>query len=67
MMPVSHMLRCPSQANELLVQGRTRDMQTENQIPRRFPTLWTVVTNDLCIRRCRAQPNDVTPVNISDE
>ena len=23
--------------------------------------------NDLCIRRCRAQPNDVTPVNISDE
>ena len=28
---------------------------------------WSVVTNDLCIRRCRAQSNNVTPVNISGE
>ena len=30
-------------------------------------SLWAVVTNDLCIRPCRAQSNDVIPVNISDE
>ena len=34
--------------------------------PRRSPALWAVVTNDLCIRRCRLQSNNVTPVNISD-
>ena len=51
-----------SRANELLAQGHVRDLQPENQSPRRSP-----LTNDLCIRRCRAQPNDVTPVNISDE
>ena len=39
-------------------------MQPENQSPRRSPALWAVVTNDLCIRRYRAHPNDVTPVYI---
>ena len=38
-----------------------------NQSPRRSLALWAVVTNDLCIRRCRAQSNNVTLVNISDE
>ena len=32
---------------------------------RHSPTLWAIVTNDLCIRRCRAQSNNVTPINIS--
>ena len=46
-----------------------QDMKPENQSPRRSPALWAVreVTNDLCIRRCRAQSNNVIPVNISDE
>ena len=66
-MPTSHLQRRPSRANELLVQGHARDLQPENQSPRCFPALWAVGTNDLCIRRCRAQPNDVTPVNVSDE
>ena len=57
----------PSQANELLVKGHARDLPPENQSPRRSRALWAVVMNDLLIRRCRAQPNDVTPVNISDE
>ena len=58
----------PSRANALLVQGHTRDLQPGNhQSPRRSLALWAVVTNDLCIRRFRAQSNDVTPVNISDE
>ena len=37
--------------------------------PLPFLALWAVheVTNDLCIRRCRAQSNNVIPVNISDE
>ena len=51
----------------LLVQGHTRDLQPGNQSPRRFLALCAVVTNDLFIRRFRAQSNDVTPVNISDE
>ena len=63
-MPTSHLLRRPVRGNELLVQGHARDLQEENQSPR---CLWAVVTNDLFIRRCGAQPNDVTPVNISDE
>ena len=29
--------------------------------------MWAVVTNDLYIRRCRAQSNTGIPVNISDE
>ena len=33
----------------------------------RSPALWAVVTNDLCIRRRRAQSNTVIPGNISDE
>ena len=57
----------PSRGNELLVQGHASDLQPENQSPRRSPALWAVVTNDLCIRRCRAKPNDVIPINISDE
>ena len=44
--------------NEQLVQVHTRDLQPENRSPRRSPALWAVVTNDLCIRRCRAQLND---------
>ena len=48
-------------------QGHTRDPQPGNQSPRRSLALWAVVTNDLCIRRCRAQSNNVTPVNISDD
>ena len=51
----------------LLVQGHTRDPQPGNQSPRHSPALWAVVTNDLYIRRCRAQSNNVIPVNISDE
>ena len=51
----------------LLVQGHTRDPQPGNQSPRHSLALWAVVTNDLCIRRYRAQSNNVTPVNISDE
>ena len=47
--------------------SHTRDLQPGNQSPRRSLALWAVVTNDLCIRRFRAQSNDVTPVNISDE
>ena len=43
------------------------DPQPGNQSPRRSLALWAVVTNDLWIRRCRAQSNNVTPVNISDE
>ena len=54
-------------ANVLLVQGHTRDPQPGNQSPRRSLAQWAVVTNDLCIRRCRAQSNNVTPVYISDE
>ena len=54
-------------ANALLVQGHTRDPQPGNQSPRRSLALWAVVTNDLRIRRCRAQSNNVTPVNIYDE
>ena len=42
------------------------DLQPENQSPRSSPAMLAVVTNDLCMRRCRAQPKDVTPVNISD-
>ena len=42
-------------------------VSTGNQSPRRSLALWAIVTNDLCIRRCRAQSNNVTPVNISDE
>ena len=45
---------------KLLEQGPIRDLQPENHSPRRFPALWAVFTNDLCIRRCRAQPNNVT-------
>ena len=66
-MPTSHLYRRLSQANELLVQGHARVLQQEIQSPHRSPALLAVVTNDLCIRRCRAQPNDVTPVNTSDE
>ena len=40
----------------LLVQGHPRDLQPYNQNPRHSPA-----PNDLCIRRCRAQPNNVTP------
>ena len=59
----------PSRSNELLVQGHARDLQAENQSLRHSAVLWAVhvVTNDLYIRRCKAQPNDMTPVNISDE
>ena len=45
----------------------TRDLQPGNQSPCCSQALWAVITNDLCIRRCRAQSNYVTPVNISDE
>ena len=57
----------PSRAFALLVQGHNRDPQPGNQSPRRSLALWAVVTNDLCIKRCKAQSNNVTPVNISDE
>ena len=63
-MPTSYLYRRPSRANELLVQGHARDMQPENEGPCRFPAMWAVVTNDLCIKRCRAEPNDVTPIRI---
>ena len=43
------------------------DPQPDHQSPRHSLALWVVVTNDLCIRRCRAQSINVTPVNISDE
>ena len=32
-----------------------------------LPRAGAVVTNDWCIRRCRAQPNNEVSVNISDE
>ena len=37
------------------------------QSPRCSPAQWAIVTTDLCIRRCRAPSNNVTPVNTSDE
>ena len=46
----------------MLAQGHTRDLQQENQSPRRFPALWAAVTNDMCIRRCRGHPNNVPPL-----
>ena len=57
----------PCRAFALLVQGHTRDPQPGNPSPRCSLALWAVVTNDLCIRRSRAQSNNVTPVNIFDE
>ena len=38
------------------------DPQPKNQSPRSSPALWAVVSNDLCIRRCTAQPNNITPL-----
>ena len=64
-MRTSHLSPRPSRAFALLVQGHTRDPQPGNQSPRRPLAMWAVVTNDLCIRRCRAQSNNVTSVNIS--
>ena len=46
--------------------GSCQGPATRNSSSRRSPALWAVVTNDLCIRRCRAQPNNVTHVNIYD-
>ena len=66
-MRTSHLLPRPSRANALLVQGHTRDPQPGNQSPRRSLALRAIVMNDLCIRRCRAQSNIVTPVNLTDE
>ena len=66
-MRTSHLYPRPSLANALLVQGHTRDPQPGNQSPRRSLALWAVVTSDLRIRRCRAQSNNVTPVNIYNE
>ena len=66
-MRTSHLKPRPSRVFALLVQGHTRDPQPGNQSPRCSLALWAVVTNDLCIRQCRAQSNNVTPVNISDE
>ena len=37
---------------------------TRKSRPLPFPGSVGVVTNDLCIRRCRAQSNNVSPVNI---
>ena len=55
------------QPGKCVVQGHTRDPQPGNQSPCRSPAPWAIVTNDLCIRRCRARSNNATPVNISDE
>ena len=66
-MHTSHLQSRASRVNELLVQGHTSDLKPEIKVPAVPPALCAVVMNDLCIRRCRAQPNNVTPVNISDE
>ena len=66
-MRTSHFRPSPGLANALLVQGYTRDPQPGNQSPHRSLALWAVVTNDLRIRRCPAQSNNVTPINIYDE